>query len=153
MKDQNGNVADMIICDDYATAAASAEALGGTVIVNRKVARRNGSTGVSQNHLKIVVYRATPPELRQVGGFTEDALKWIDSEGSQQGHWSPPEWELKSLEDHVAPENWKVPDDWWYQIKDGIETKEHRLDAFLYLNFEYESTRRRQVADALRNAQ
>ena len=153
MKDKQGNVAEMIICDDHATAATTAEALGGMLIANREVVHRNVSTGVSQNHLGIAVYKATPVEVRQAGGFAEDRFKWINSEDSQQCHWSLPDWELKSLEDHVTPENWKAPDDWWYQIKDGIETKKHQLDAILYLHFEYESTKRRQVADALRHAQ
>jgi hypothetical protein len=90
-----------------------------------------------------------PEELKQFGGFEWTRLGPKDP-GASVG--TLPDWELDSLHKNLAPETWSPPSEWYYQIKDGIETKPHRLDVWLAKVFDVASTQRKQAADALRNA-
>ena len=103
-------------------------------------ARRRGTGAASGN---------CPEELKDLGGF-----EWGRFGPPQPGATCGrlPEWERESLHQNLAPNSWEPPIEWFHQVKDGVETKPHRLDVWLAKFFDLSSTHRKQAADTLKNA-
>ena len=105
------------------------------------------------------MYESAPPELPRAGGFVEDRKRrqpLADESGvvtdRSKGHWRLPTWELRTLESALPPPRWESPPERWYKNFDEHDKEEHRLDIWVRKHFDYGATRRKQVADALRNA-